>query len=92
MTEQDWSEQDWQNLIDAARSLMARVDGDVELARGLWQDAFTEAERIEHNLLCELESEMQEDGERAVLDQIKRFDQALDARRQFRVVDNKDDN
>jgi hypothetical protein len=68
------------------------VDGDVELARGLWQDAFTEAERIEHNLLCELESEMQEDGERAVLDQIKRFDQALDARRQFRVVDNKDDN
>jgi hypothetical protein len=65
MTEQDWSEQDWQNLIDAARSLMARVDGDVELARGLWQDAFTEAERIEQNLLYDLESEMQEDGERA---------------------------
>jgi hypothetical protein len=87
----DDAEQEWLKMIDAALSLIERLGGDVELARGLWEDAFTEAERLDHNQQMEIEADSQDDFERAVTEQSMRFDQALDARRNFRVVDKTDE-
>ena len=36
-------------IIDAAFALIEAAEGDLEFARHLWNDAFEEAERIDHN-------------------------------------------
>jgi hypothetical protein len=70
-------------IFDAAFALIERTDGDIEFARHLWDEAFEEAERIDHNQ--SLDDDM-EDWERAVVEQTARHEQAIEARKQFLVV------
>ena len=62
------------------------MDGDIGLARSLWDEAFEEAERIDHNQSLGNADDMDE-WERAVIDQAERFEQAIEARKKFRVVE-----
>lgn len=71
-------------IFDAAFALIEWTDGDIEFARHLWNEAFEEAERIHHNQ--SLGDDM-EDWECAVVEQAARFEQAIEARKQFRVVE-----
>jgi hypothetical protein len=70
-------------IFDAAFSLLEWAEGDVELARRSWNEAFEEAERIDHNLSLGEPDEL----DRAIAELAERFDQAVEARRKFRIVD-----
>ncbi len=73
-------------IFDAAFTLMEQMNGDVEFARHLWNEAFEEAERIAHNQsLGDLDD--LDDRERVVVEQLARFEQAIEARRKFHVVE-----
>src|SRR5262249_2088854 len=89
--EKDEGEEAWREMIDAAFSLIERVGGNIELARGIWEDAFTEAERIDHNQQMEIGADLMDDWERATINQVKRYDQALEARSKFHIVKNEPD-
>jgi hypothetical protein len=72
-------------VVGAAFHLIEQMEGNVEGARYLWNAAFEEAERIDHNQSLGDPEDM-DDWERAVVEQATRFDQAAEARKQFRVV------
>ena len=69
-------------MFDVAFALIERAEGNIELARGWWNETFEEAERIEHN-----QSHGEPDEfERAVAEQTERFVKAAEARREFHVI------
>jgi hypothetical protein len=74
-----------QRIFDAALELLEWAEGNTELARGLWGQAFEEAERIDHNQSLDEPDEW----ERAELELTRRFDEAAAARKKFHIV--KDD-
>lgn len=71
-----------QKVFDAAFALLEWTEGDTELARGLWADAFEEAERIDHNQSLGEPDE----HEGAIDEQRRRFDKAIAARQRFHVI------
>jgi hypothetical protein len=73
--------------LGAAVTLIQAVDGDIELARRIWNDIFEEAERIDHNQTAGDEDEW----ERAVREQAERFDQAVQRRANMNIVSKEDD-
>jgi hypothetical protein len=75
-----------QEILDAALTLLEWAEGNTELARGLWNDAFEEAVRIDHNQSL---GGSEDEEERAELELTRRFDEAAAARKKFHDV--KDD-
>ena len=71
-----------QEMFDAAFALLEWAEGNTELARSIWSEAFEEAERIDHN------QSLGEPDERdfAVARMTERFEQAEAARQKFHVV------
>ena len=66
----------------AAFALVEWAEGDVETARQAWNEAFEEAERINHNQSMGEPDEL----DRAIAEQAERFDRAEEARKKFRIV------
>jgi hypothetical protein len=81
----DQADKIMRQIFDAAFALIERMDGDIEGARDLWNKAFEEAERIDHNQSLGDVDDM-DDWERAIVEQTNRFEQAIEARKQFHVV------
>jgi hypothetical protein len=75
-----------QKIFDAALELLQWAEGDTELARGLWGDAFEEAERIDHNQSLEDAADEPDELVRAYAEQARRFDEAEAKRQKFHVV------
>jgi hypothetical protein len=71
-----------QKLFDAVLALHERYGGNTEAARSLWLDVFETTERIHHNQSLGEPDEF----ERAVMEQIRRFEDAEAARQKFHVV------
>jgi len=69
-------------LVDTALTLLEWAEGDTELARGLWRDAFDEAERIDHNRSLGESDEL----DLAYAEMMRRFDRAVAARQKFHGV------
>jgi hypothetical protein len=69
-------------IFDVAFALIEGAEGDIELARRSWSEAFEEAERIDHNQSMGEPDET----ERAIAEQAERFERAEEARAKFRVV------
>ena len=69
-------------MFDAAFSLIEWAEGDVESARHAWNEAFEEAERVDHNQSMGEPDEL----DRAVAEQAEWLDRAAEARRKFRIV------
>jgi hypothetical protein len=77
-------------IFDAAFALIERTEGDVEFARHLWGEAFEEAERIDANQNNAIAADMMDDREHEIVEQTDRFERAIEARKNFRVVRNTD--
>jgi hypothetical protein len=80
-------------VFEAGSALVEFAEGDIGFSRQLWNDAFEEAERIDHNQPLDDDLSCQDEEERAFLDEARRHDeatrrleQAVAARRKFRVV------
>ena len=71
-----------QEIFDAALALLEWAEGDTELARTLWGEAFEEAERIDHNQSLDDPDELED----AIIEQARRFDQAAARRKKLHVV------
>ena len=69
-------------MLDTAFELIEAADGDIEFARSVWNGAFEDAERIDHNQSLEDATEI----EVAVAEAANRHDKAMEARRKFKVV------
>ena len=69
-------------MFAAALSVIEWAEGDVESARQAWNEAFEEAERIDHNQSMGEPDEL----DRTVADRAERLERAEEARRKFRVV------
>jgi hypothetical protein len=65
--------------LGAAVTLIQAADGDIEFARGKWNDVFEEAERIDHNQT--VGGAFEDEWEIAVREQTERFEQARRVRR-----------
>jgi hypothetical protein len=72
-------------VVGAALHLIQQMGGNVEGARYLWNAAFEEAERIDHNQSLDDPAD-DDDWERAVVEQATRFEQARERRQTFRVI------
>lgn len=71
-----------QGALDAALALVEFAQGDIEFARNLWNHAFEEAERIDHN---ESLGEPY-DPDREETELMHRFDEALARRGKFHTT------
>ena len=70
------------SIYDAALTLLQWAEGDTELARGLWGEAFEEAERIDHNKSLGEPDEL----DRAMAELERHLDQVAATRQKFHVV------
>lgn len=67
-------------LAEIALTIMETCD--IETARRMWNEAFSEAERITHNQTLGEPDAL----DHATAEQVERFDNAGEARQKFRVV------
>jgi hypothetical protein len=75
--------------LGAAVTLIQAADGDIEFVRGIWNDVFEEAERIDHNQT--IGDAFEDEWEIAVREQTERFEQAVQRRENMKVVSERKD-
>lgn len=74
----------FRKIIKTALSLIEAADGDVECARGASAEAFEDASRFAHDQTILGEPD---ELDKAVMEQVRRLDQAAEARKTFRIIE-----